>query len=293
MDAHDLYGLPFDRFTVERTGLAKELRKAGERDQAESVAKLRKPSLAAWAVNQLVRTQARAIEELFEAGDAVQSAQSALLSGEGDSEALRGALRRERQAVRDLVEVARGLLNSDGHELSPATLARVSETLDAAALEQEARSQVRDGCLHRELRHVGLGPVAPSDAGGEIAGGKSSRSGKSRQRGRAGGKRAASPREGARGSRAKAAPTGSRRSASTSPRPPAAGADRRALRQREAEARRAAEEAARELKAAEAERDAAAHALAAAESAVESARSRAKKADAAHQRAQNQLHSGR
>jgi hypothetical protein len=293
MDAHDLYGLPFDRFTVERTGLAKELRKAGERDQAESVAKLRKPSLAAWAVNQLVRTQARAIEELFEAGDAVQSAQSALLSGEGDSEALRGALRRERQAVRDLVEVARGLLNSDGHELSPATLARVSETLDAAALEQEARSQVRDGCLHRELRHVGLGPVAPSDTGGEIAGGKSSRSGKSRQRGRAGGKRAASRREGARGSRAKAAPTGSRRSASTSPRPPAAGADRRALRQREAEARRAAEEAARELKAAEAERDAAAHALAAAESAVESARSRAKKADAAHQRVQNQLHSGR
>jgi hypothetical protein len=49
------------------------------------VAKLRKPSVAAWAVNQLVRTQGRAIGELFDAGDALQRAQSDLLAGRGDA----------------------------------------------------------------------------------------------------------------------------------------------------------------------------------------------------------------
>jgi hypothetical protein len=161
MDPHDLYGLPLDRFTPERTALAKELRKAGRREEAEAVAKLRKPSLAAWATNQLVRTQTRAVAELFRAGDAVQQAQASLLSGDGESEALRDALGRERRAVRDLVEVARGLLSSDGHGLTPATLERVAETLEAAALEADARTQVRDGCLDRELRHVGLGAVSP------------------------------------------------------------------------------------------------------------------------------------
>ena len=37
--------------------LSRELRKAGERDAAAEVAALKKPSVAAWAVNQLVRTQ--------------------------------------------------------------------------------------------------------------------------------------------------------------------------------------------------------------------------------------------
>jgi hypothetical protein len=157
MDAHDLYGLPLDRFIPERGTLAKELRKSGQREQADAVAALRKPSLAAWAVNQLVRTQGRAVAELFDAGDAVRGAQTKLLAGQGRGDALREALGRERQAVGKLVDVARGLLNSDGHELSAPTLERVAETLEAAALDEASRAQVRDGCLHRELRRVGLG----------------------------------------------------------------------------------------------------------------------------------------
>jgi len=68
----DLYGLPLDRFVAERTALARELRGAGRREEAGEVAALRKPSVAAWAVNQLVRTQGRAVDELFEAVDALR-----------------------------------------------------------------------------------------------------------------------------------------------------------------------------------------------------------------------------
>ena len=156
-DADALYGLPRDAFIARRGELAKSLRKDGRRDEAAAVAALRKPSVAAWAVNQLVRTQRSSVQELLDAGDALRDAQSDLLAGEGDGRTLRAASDRERAAVEDLVERARGLLSSAGDELSPAVIERVADTLHAAALDEEARDQVRDGRLERELRHAGLG----------------------------------------------------------------------------------------------------------------------------------------
>jgi len=149
VDVDDLYGLPLDQFVPERTALARELRKAGDRDKASEVAALKKPSVAAWAVNQLVRTQRRAITELLEAGDGLRSAQDDVLAGRGDA--------------------ARGLLSSEGEELSATMVERVSDTLHAAALDEDAREQVTAGRLERELRHVGLGafgggPATPAPA---------------------------------------------------------------------------------------------------------------------------------
>lgn len=161
MEPRDLYGLPLDRFTEERNSLAKQLRRDGDRDQAAVVAKLRKPSAAAWAVNQLVRTRRRDVDSLFKAGDALQQAQAELLAKRGDAGALRKAVDTERLARERLVEKARELFSSDGHELTSARLEQVSETLHAAALDQDARAQVRDGRLERELRHVGLGAPTP------------------------------------------------------------------------------------------------------------------------------------
>ena len=121
-DPRDLYGLPLERFIAERAALAKALRSDGEGDGAADVAKLRKPSVAAWAVNQLVRTQRRAVADLFEAGDQLQRAQSDLLGGRGDAAVLRETAERERAAVEQLTATARGLLTTQGHELSPAAL---------------------------------------------------------------------------------------------------------------------------------------------------------------------------
>jgi hypothetical protein len=162
VDVDELYGLPLDRFVAERTALARALRTAGDRDEAARVAALRKPSVAAWAVNQLVRTQGKALQELFDAGDSLRDAQTDLLAGRGERGDLRAATEREREAVNTLLQAARGLLSSDGHELGPAIVERVSDSLHAAALGDEAREEVGAGRLERELRHVGLG----MDAGG-------------------------------------------------------------------------------------------------------------------------------
>jgi hypothetical protein len=162
MNADDLYGLPLEQFTDRRNALAAELRREGRRDEAAGVAKLRKPSVAAWAVNQLVRTQRREVDALFKAGDALQQAQADLLASRGDAGSLRKAVEGERATVGRLTERARGLLNADGHELTPARLEQVTETLHAAALDEDARAKVRDGRLDRELRHIGLGATGPA-----------------------------------------------------------------------------------------------------------------------------------
>jgi hypothetical protein len=165
VDLDDLYGLALDRFIPERASLVRALRADGDREQAAAVAALRKPSVAAWAVNQLIRTQRPEVQELLAAGDALREVQTGVLGGSADARDLREAAARERDAVDALVAAGRGLLSSGGHELSAATVERVAETLHAAALDDEARAQVSEGRLVRELRHAGLG----AELGGAVA----------------------------------------------------------------------------------------------------------------------------
>jgi hypothetical protein len=262
MNPNDLYGLPLDRFVPERDALVKALRKEGRRDDAAEVAALRKPSVAAWAVNQVIRTQRDAVADLFEAGDALQRAHSQLLAGRGDGNALREALAQEREAVSELVEKARGLLDSEGHELTQTMFDRVSETLHAAALDPDARAQAVDGCLQRELRHIGVGggvgPSAPA---------RGPRQARARDE----------PKESAAG--------GARKARERTKRLEAA-------RKAEGQARRQAERAARELERAVERRDRAAAGLRDADRAVMSARERAEEAVVAHREAQRALEQG-
>jgi hypothetical protein len=165
-DPDDLYGLPLDAFVPERDALAKRLRSEGRRGDAGEVKALRKPSVAAWGVNQAVRTQPKAARELWDSGDALIGAQEALLAGRGGAGDLRAAVERERSALGGLVEAARGLLTSAGRDLGESTIERVRETLHAAAVDRDAREQVAPGRVTREMAHAGLGGLeaAPEPA---------------------------------------------------------------------------------------------------------------------------------
>ncbi|MCW3062993.1 MAG: hypothetical protein JWN32_165, partial [Solirubrobacterales bacterium] len=50
-----LYAVPLEEFVPERTRLAKELRAQGEETAAAELAKLPKPTAAAWALNHVAR----------------------------------------------------------------------------------------------------------------------------------------------------------------------------------------------------------------------------------------------
>jgi len=284
VDPRDLYGLPLDRFVPERTALAKTLRKEGRRLEAAEVAAMRKPSVAAWAVNQLVRTQGRGVAQLYEAGDAARQAQSELLAGRADGKALRDSIARERSAVSQLVEKARGLLSSEGHELTPAMLERVSGTLHAAALDDDVRTQVIDGCLHKELRHVGLG------SGADVPPARTARRGS----GPPGAPTKAPPTKAppkapraAKGAPTKAAPATAPRAARREEAERAG--QLRAARKAEGDARKLADRAARQLASAQERRDKLDGSLREAEEALAAARTYIDETEAEHRRAQDAL----
>jgi hypothetical protein len=267
-DPHELYGLSLDEFIPARAALVKSLRRDGQRDEAETASKLRKPSVAAWAVNQLVRTQPREITSLLEAGDALQAAQAELLGKRGDAKSLQAAVAREREAVSQLVERARGLLESKGQPPSQAVLDRVSQTLEAAALDEAARAVVEAGCLERELQHIGLGSGSLSA-------------------------QPAQPAQPAQAARAKSRrPRGSEESGSRA-------AQERRERERaeqmktdrkaEQEARRIAERADREFSQAQQRRDDAADALAEADDQLAQVRDRAERTADEHRQAEETL----
>jgi hypothetical protein len=182
-DAIDrLYGLRLEEFIPARDALSRELRDAGRRGEAAAIKGLTKPTVAAWAVNQAVRSQPRAARELWTAGDALAAAQEAVLSGKGSGADLREAAERERAALDPLVDAARGLLTSAGGDLSETTIDRVRSTLQAAAIDPEARDEVAGGRATRERAPRGLfggdeGAVgaagAPPAGRGRSAGGRS------------------------------------------------------------------------------------------------------------------------
>jgi hypothetical protein len=146
----ELYGVDPGEFVAARNELAGRLRKAGDREQAAEVAKLRRPSPAAWAVNQLARHHRAELEELVRLGEALRSAQDKALAGEEQAD-LRQAGRARRDALARLSEQAERILAGRGG--APGTHANeVGATLEAASMDAEAAAAVLAGRLSSELR---------------------------------------------------------------------------------------------------------------------------------------------
>ena len=161
-----LYGLPVAEFTSERNKLAARLRKEGDKQAAEEVKSLRKPPLAAWAVNQLARKERMKIRALTEAAEQVRKAQAKLLEG-GSPELLQDADQRFSKVSADLRDAAGALLAQAGHPASEALLERVRQTLRAAVLNDSDLERLKRGTLVEELNPAGFG--------GLVGGAKTSR----------------------------------------------------------------------------------------------------------------------
>jgi hypothetical protein len=154
----DLYGLPLEEFTPARDKSAKELRKAGDKETAARVAKLPKPTPAAWAANQVAREQPGVIEALLDAGAALRAAQDAAMSG-GGAAALREATLNERHAIDDVMRLA-VKLKPGGKALSRAMADRLRTTLHAAAGDPDLRAALSAGRLTGEAQAGGAWPFA-------------------------------------------------------------------------------------------------------------------------------------
>ncbi|MDA0168306.1 hypothetical protein OJ998_04340 [Solirubrobacter taibaiensis] len=157
MPDDELFALPLEAFIAGRDKLAKELRKS-DKDAAAVLAKLPKPTPAAWAANQVAREEPDLIATLLDAGAALRAAQDAALAG-GGAENLRTATQAERRAVDDVMRVA-VKLKPAGKPLSRAMADRLRTTLHAAAGDPELRAALSDGRLVGEAQAGGTWPFA-------------------------------------------------------------------------------------------------------------------------------------
>ncbi|MHA7181724.1 transposase [Arthrobacter sp. MDB2-24] len=157
-----LYALPLDRFTEERNAAAKKATQEGDRELAATLRRLPKPASAAWLVNVLVDRRREEVEQVLELGASLKEAQASL------DRAQLHALGQQRQRL--LAAVARQSLDAAadlGHDVGPAALPGVEQTLRAALADPAAAAAVLTGRLVRTLEATGWDPV---DLEGAVAG---------------------------------------------------------------------------------------------------------------------------
>lgn len=180
-----LYGAAREDFVDERDRRVRELRDADRRDTSRVLAKARKPTVPAWAVDQLARREADRVAELVAAGQELRDAQRRAASGRG-GDALKAASRRIRDQVSDLRRAAADIISASG--ASPAShLEDVERTLFTAAVTPEHHDALRRGILDRPLEGAGFGGVegllvAPAPAGDGDADAEERRSEEERRR---------------------------------------------------------------------------------------------------------------
>lgn len=164
--ADELYALTPEEFTAARTAREKEARAQGDRELAERIHALAKPSVVAWLANQLVRERADEIGPLLELGGQLREATVAL---QGD--ALRALSQQRHQIIYALVQQARAIAGAAGHRVSEDTARGLEQTLSAALADETTGQRLASGRLTEGLQPDGFGLIggdqtpAPTAAG--------------------------------------------------------------------------------------------------------------------------------
>lgn len=154
-----LYAVPPGRFMATRAQLVTEAKSAGDQQLAKQVGALRKPTVAAWAVNHFVRSRPDDLAEFRAFAELLREAQRTL-----DAEQLR-VLGRERAKRVDALglQIATAAAEA-GQSVGASALAEVHETLVALIADEEAERTVLTGALVKALSYSGFGSVDIEDA---------------------------------------------------------------------------------------------------------------------------------
>ena len=146
----EVYAVPPADFTRTRNARATALAKAGHRDAAEALRRLRRPPAPLWAVNQLARLDPKRLDAFIDAVAQLRRTQI------HDPRAVGDAMRQQRATLDALLETARAHLVEHGLAAGPETLRRMSNTLQGAAVEREHADALRRGRLTEELAAPGF-----------------------------------------------------------------------------------------------------------------------------------------
>lgn len=149
-----LYAVPRDAFVDERDRRVKALQKDGKRDEAAALKKRRKPTVPAWAVDQLPRRHPDQVDALIEAGAGLRDAQRG--TGADARSRLRAAAGEFRDQVTALRSRAEAVIAEAG-STPPTHLDDVERTLTSAAADPQHHDTLRRGVFERPLPASGFG----------------------------------------------------------------------------------------------------------------------------------------
>jgi hypothetical protein len=128
-DVDALFKLPLAEFTGARNNLAARLKRDGHADDSNLVKALAKPSISAWAVNQLHWNHREAFDRLLATSQRFRQSQTSHTATRMAD--LRGSLDARREALSRLSDLATLLLREAGHNPTPDTIHRITTTLEA------------------------------------------------------------------------------------------------------------------------------------------------------------------
>ncbi|MFE5218056.1 MULTISPECIES: hypothetical protein [unclassified Streptomyces] len=245
--ADELYALRPEEFVAARDRRALDARRSGEQGLAAEIGALRRPSLAAWVSNLLVRREPDEVPPLLALGEELRRAHREL-----DGPRLRRLARRQNEVIGALARQARRLAGQSGHPVGEGVQREVEETLHAALADADADA-VREWAAGRLVKplHATVGfPAADATPPDRRTATPASGPGK-----RATDDEPTGDPDHAPGERPRVRPDHAGRQAPTSRPDREAEEERRESRRRLAEARTRAREAERDLRAREAERD--------------------------------------
>jgi hypothetical protein len=152
--ADELYAVHPDEFIGVRTERQNEAKAEGDRELAQDIGALPKPSTAAWVANLLVREHREEIEGLVELGTLLREAQESLA---GDQ--LRALNTQRSQLLGALTRQALAVARRHGHPVSTSIEAQVEDTLRAGMSDPEAGEALLSGRLASAMSYSGMGTI--------------------------------------------------------------------------------------------------------------------------------------
>ena len=157
-DLDGLYQIPLAEFTPARNALVTRLKKAGKTDEAARVKGLIKPSVPAWAVNQLFWRHRAAFDALIAIGERFRGAQASQIKG--GSADLRGPLEERRESLAALSKLAASILRDAGLNATPDAMRRITSTLEALSVSSSLPDTPRAGWLVDDVDPPGFEALA-------------------------------------------------------------------------------------------------------------------------------------
>lgn len=149
-----LYAASLGEFMSVRSSLVAEAKQAGEKDLAKQVGALRKPTVAAWALNHFVREHPDELDSFHDFAELLREAQRTL-----DADQLRLLSRERARRVDALARKVESAARTAGQPISDAVGDEVRQTLTAFIADEGAEESVLTGALVKPLQYSGFGDV--------------------------------------------------------------------------------------------------------------------------------------